>query len=264
MDDIIKIKNLYFEYKEKVLFEHFDLCIKRNSFTSIVGPNGSGKSTLIKILNSLEKFSGHIMIDGVNFDSGNKEYIKNKIGIVFDISQYVFKQATVGDELSFILKKLDYSVDEKEVLVNKVSELLKIRHLIDDNPNNLNDSAKQMVALACTLVKNPKILIIDDTLNMIDNKEKLFRKLRKLIDLTIINITYDLNECLFGDRVVVIDNGKVVLQGKSKVILQEEKLLNGIGLKVPFMVDLSIKLKFYNLISEVIFDVNKMVNKLWK
>ena len=264
MNEIIKIKDLTFQYADKIVFDNLDLNINRNSFTTIVGPNNCGKSTLVRILCGLEKFDGYIMIDGLSLNSENLDYIKMKLGIIFETNNHAFVAETVTDEIAFILENLCYPKAEIKKEINRVSRLLNLQTILNKDPNNLNDNDKQLVALACALVVRPKVLIIDETLNMVNDKKTIFAKLKTLKDITIVNISHDLNDCLYGDEIVVLNAGKAVLQGNNKDVLSQDDILNKIGLKVPFIVDLSLKLQYYDLVDDIILDMDEMVAKLWK
>jgi len=82
--------------------------------------------------------------------------------------------------------------------------------------------------------------------------------------ITIINVTHDMDELKYGDDIILIDNGNLILKGPKEEVLLEEKEFNKLNLELPFMVSLSIKLKYYGLIDHLIFDMNEMVNEIWK
>ena len=264
MDSIINIRDLIFKQDDRFIFKGFNLNIKRDSFTTIVGPNGGGKSTLVRILCGLEKFDGYINIDGISLTKENLNHIKMKIGIVFETNDQAFVAETVTDEMAFILENLCYPKKKKKKEINWVSTFLNLKDILNKDPNNLNDNDKQLVSLACILVNHPKVIIIDETLDMVDNKELLFQKLKTLKDTTIINITHDLSDALYSDEIIVLASGKVILQGDKKTILKQEEILNKNGLQLPFIIDLSLKLKYYDLVDEIIFTTDEMVDKLWK
>ena len=132
----------------------------------------------------------------------------------------------------------------------------------------LDDSRKQIVALASALVHNPDILILDEALEEIDSIKRkeiliLLQQLNKE-GLTILNITHDVNEAMYGSEIIIIDKGKVLIQGKNEDVYKEEKIFKKLGFELPFMVELSNRLMFYDLIKKPIYDMEKMVNTLWK
>ena len=158
------------------------------------------------------------------------------------------------------------TIDDK---IKKLSEYLKIEGLLEKNPHYLSGGEKQMVALASALVIEPKILILDEAFTMLDGVEKdsilkLLKKLVKEKKITIINVTHDMEDTVYGDKIIVLDRGKIIFNDDKEVVYREEKKLKSIGLELPFMVDLSNKLRYYGLVDENILSMNAMVNHLWK
>ena len=96
------------------------------------------------------------------------------------------------------------------------------------------------------------------------NMLKLLRKIKKDFNVTILNITHDIEESIYGDDIFVINNGKVVVHDSKKNVYKQEKLLNKLGFELPFMVSLSNKLSYYDLLDKVIYDMEDMVDLLWK
>lgn len=269
MDYILTIRDLFFKYSEKVIFENFNLNIKRGIWTTIIGPNGGGKSTLVKIMIGLFRSNGSITIDNMVLDNKNVKEIKKKIGVLFENPDVTFVAETVMDEMAFTLENLEKDKEEIKNKILEVSEYLKITDLLDKNPHRLSGGQKQLVALASVLVADPVILILDEAINRIDNHErinilKILKKLNEDKKITIINVTHDIEESVFGSEVILIDCGKVILNGDKELVFKEEKIFNKIGLEMPFMASLSIKLMYYNLIDKMIFDMDEMVDKLWK
>ncbi len=269
MDDILNINDLTFKYKDNTIFDKFNLTIKRGTWTTIIGPNGSGKSTLVKIIMGLLKAEGYITIDNTLKTNNNIKQIRKIIGVIFENPDSTFVAETVMDEMAFALENLEKGKDEIRNKINEVSGYLNITELLEKNPFQLSGGQKQLVAIASILVLEPKILILDEAINRIDYLERnnileVLYKLNKEKGITIINITHDIEEALYGDDVVLIDNGKIILNGSKELVFNEEKVFNTIGIDIPFMASLSLKLMYYNLIDEMIFDMDEMVNKLWK
>ena len=136
------------------------------------------------------------------------------------------------------------------------------------NPHDLNSNQKQLVSLASALVHDPKVLILDEALTMLDpfDKEKILKILKELNNkgLTIINISHDIEDTLISDKIYILDKGKVVLEGTKEEVYKQEKVLYNLGFNLPFMVELSNRLKFYDLIDHTIYDMEEMVDTLWK
>jgi len=269
MTNIIEVNNLSFRYKNKFIFDNLNLAIKEGEWVSIVGPNGSGKTTLAKLLVGLLPSNDSIIVDNLPFNNDNMALVRKRIGIIFTNTSNYFVGETVADEIAFVLENQAYKHNEMESMIHNIAALLEIDKLLDKDPQTLSGGEKQKVALASVLVSNPKILIIDGALEMIDANTKkeifnLISKLQKELSLTIINLTHDLEETYYADRIIVIKDGCILVDGPTKEVLKEDKVFNRIGLEIPFMVDLSIKLQLYGLIDKLIFDMNEMVDALWQ
>lgn len=268
MDNIIQIKDLNFTYQDQVIFKNLNLNIKKNSFVSIIGPNGSGKSTLIRILSGLNSYDGYITINGHYLNKENIKIIRRTLGIVFDNSDNQFIGQTVIDDLAFNLENLSYSKEEINKEISYIAKLFKIEKILLSEPSNLNNSTKQKVAIASALIHKPKILMLDESLHQLDNKDKkiVFKALetyKKEHDLTIILITHNQEDTILSDRIIVIDKQKIILDGKVEEVYTKEKILHNLGIEIPFIIKLSINLKLYDLIDEIYLDKDKLVNKLW-
>lgn len=269
MDNIITIKKLSFSYDNKVIFSDFNLNIEKGKFIHVVGPNGSGKSTLVRILVGLLKSSGNINIYHMNLCDDNILDIRKNIGVVFENPDDAFVTETVCDEIVFSLENLRYSRKQMQKKLDSILDLIPVSHLLDKNPRYLSGGEKQLVSLACALILDPKILILDEAFTMVDGieKRKLLKLLKKICNdkkTTIINITHDMEETTYGDKIVVLNKGKIVFNDSKLEVYKNEKELKRIGLELPFMVDLSNRLSYYGLVDKVILDMNAMVRHLWK
>lgn len=269
MDNMIVINNMNFKYDDNVVFNNFNLSIKKGSFTTLIGNNGCGKSTLVRLLTGLINSNNSIYIDGVLLCSENISLIRKNIGVVFENPDNCLISETVFYDLAFPLENLNYSSDFIYSRVNEVSSYLGIDYLLDKCPRDLSGGEKQLVSLGCALVVEPSLLILDEAFSMVDEVSKvklldLLKKINKDFGTTILNITHDIEESLYGSDIVLIDNGQVILHDDKVLVYKQEKLLKKLGFELPFMVDLSNRLSYYDLIDGFIFDMDEMIDLLWK
>lgn len=267
--NIIDINNLSFKYKDKLVFDNFNLKIEAGTFTTIIGLNGSGKSTLIKILLGLVKAEGEIKVNDIILDKKTIKEIRRLIGVVFENPDNQFVAETVMDDIAFSLENLQMQSKSIKTKVKEIANYIGINHLLEKEPHSLSGGEKQLVALASALVHEPKILILDEALTMVDIRVRkqiydILKDLHQNKKMTIINVTHDMDELLYSDDIILIDNGNLILKGPKEEVFLEEKTFNKLNLDLPFMVSLSIKLMYYGLIDHLIFDMNEMVNEIWK
>jgi energy-coupling factor transport system ATP-binding protein len=173
---------------------------------------------------------------------------------------------TVYEELYFSLESLNYNQKEIKAKIDLITKKIGIAHLLYFNPYTLSGGEKQLVLFAIALIKEPKILILDEAMTMLDpaNKLKIYDLLLELKDnTTVINICHDLEDALNGEEIIILNNGAVVAEGKTERVLSNIKNLKKIGIEPPFMLELSDKLKYYELITKPIYSIEKMVDKIW-
>ena len=265
---MISIKKLGFKYRQKEIFSDLDMVIEKGKITSIIGPNGCGKSTLVKILVGLYRYTGSIVIDNIPLLKDNRKAIRQKIGVVFTNPDNQFVAETVIDDIAFTLENMNYKKIHISKKIEEVTKYLGIYDILEANPHDLNSNQKQLVSLASALVHDPDILILDEALTLLDPLEKdrvldILKDLNKK-GLTILNISHDIEDTLISDMIYVMDEGKIILSGSKEEVYKEEKVLKSLGFKLPFMVELSNRLMFYDLIDHVIYDMKEMVDILWK
>lgn len=268
MGNIIEINNLYFNYKDNNIFNNFSLSIKKGEWITLTGPNGSGKTTLIKILSGLIITDSNIKISNILLNKNSIYEIRKTIGVVFDNLDNNFLCETVEEELVFPLENLCYSKKEMAIRLKELANIFNLEKIINKSINDLSIYEKVIISIASVLSYNPDILIMDETLSYLNNKEK--EKILKILSLlnkkglTIINSTHNLEESYNSDRLVVINGGKVILDNKPILVMEQEKELNKIGINLPFEVDLSLKLKLYDLLDSTVLNINEMVDLLWQ
>ncbi len=267
--NIVSLKNVNLKYQEKTIFNNLNIDIKEGDFITIIGENGSGKSSLVKIILGLIDADGEIIIDNLLMNFENKKNIISKIGFVFENPDNQFLTSTVKEELAFPLENLNMKKEVIEEKISKISSFMKIDDLLDREPHTLSGGEKQLVSLGTALITEPKILIIDEALNMIDlyDRDRIYKILKKINEnnkMTIINVTHDVDEVLYGKKIALLSKGNIINYESTKKILSDEKKFNELKLDIPFIVDLSNKLNYYGLVNKMYLDMNDMVNDLWK
>lgn len=247
---VVQIKNLNFNYGENVIFNNFNLNISEGKFVTILGKNGSGKTTLAKILGGFYK--KNILIYGEN------DY--QNIKVIFDDLDFD------GIVMNILINSLK-GLDKKEISdrVIEVSKLFGFDKLLNKDYDTLCLKDKKIVNLGIGILSKPKVLVLDNILEGLDKKNRniILKKLKKL-KITVINLSNDVNDALISDEVVIIGGGKVLLKGSKKRVLEDENFFETYDMELPFTVNLSNKLKFYELIDRVYFDDKKLVDDLWK
>jgi len=264
---IIKVKSMSFKYDNNYIFKDFDLDINPRSFVCIIGKNGSGKSTLAKILIGLYQAYGYITIDGYLLNNFYLKKIRRVFSVCFDNADDHFIGETVKDDLAFSLENLEYSREEIEACISNIAKKFKLDGILEKSPNELTNSEKEKVAIASSLIHNPKILLLDESIHKLNASDKklvfkILKEYQEEHELTIILITHNLEDTLYSDRIIVLDKGKIILDDNKEKIYEDDKL-EKLGFKLPFMVKLSHNLMLYDLIDKIYFDEKELVDILW-
>lgn len=242
-------------------FTKFSIEIPLNSLVFVTGSNNSGKSLLLKVLAGIVNIKNKITYD--------KEIIKSDNDISY-IATLTFNYATVLKNIRYPLERLGYEDDKINVLVRDIAKDLKITNLLNKNIKDLNEYEKLRVFLASKVIYNPKLLLLDDPCLFLSPLEKeefmSFLEQLRTRGITIVVSSSSLDEVVYtiNSIIYVLDKGMIVSKGDMLEVLSDDSLLNKIGLELPFMVDLSVKLEYYNLTDKINLSPLGMVEHLWK
>lgn len=265
-DNVIEVNNLSLPFA----FQNFNISFERNKITAITGANNCGKTTLIRSI------IGQIFTDNtIYIFSQELEYYRiTELNIIMKSiipGEFIFQKETAYEELLSSLDYLEITGETKNKKVKTIIKDLELTKIEKQSPLKLSLSDQIKLQLAKCLISQPKILLLDDIfiyMSKNDTKQiiETLKKYQEEMDLTIVLTTSNLNDCLSCDYVYVIDNNTVALEGTPESVLTKDNVLNRIGLELPFMVDLSVKLCDYDLINDINLniDVDGMVDILWK
>ncbi|MBP2028048.1 energy-coupling factor transport system ATP-binding protein [Acetoanaerobium pronyense] len=275
MDKMIRIENLTFEYTDgdRVVkaIDNVSLDIKKGEFVAIIGHNGSGKSTLAKHLNAiLIPTSGKVFVaDMDTSDIENTWAIRQVAGMVFQNPDNQLVATVVEEDVAFGPENLGIEPKEIRARVDEALKNVRMTEFAKKAPHLLSGGQKQRVAIAGIIAMKPQCIVLDEPTAMLDprgRKEVMdtVYRLNQEEKITVINITHFMEEAVNADKIFVMENGRVIMQGTPTEIFKEVKKLKELGLDVPQMTELAYELKEEGLdISSEILTVEEMVNKLW-
>lgn len=246
---LIEINNLTHIYSEGLPFEKkavddISLKVEENEFIGLIGHTGSGKSTFIQHLNGLLKpSSGEIIIDGTRVDKSgaNLTDLRKKVGLVFQYPEYQLFEETIERDIAFGPKNLDISEEEVQERVKSSMESVGLDYKTykDKSPFELSGGLKRRVAIAGVLAMEPKVLILDEPTAGLDprGRDEILSEIESIHEkrkMTVILVSHSMEDVAkIAERIVVLDKGKVFLDGEPRDIFREEDKLLGVGLGIP-------------------------------
>lgn len=178
-----------------------------------------------------------------------------------------FLAETVRDELAYSLESLAVPKHEMIERIESISIMMGLTKLLEKSPKSLSDSAKVKLSIAEALITNPRVLVIDNMLSLLDenDKEKVYKALKQYTKNNgiILNFTTQIEETLLGTDIIITDKTKVLLSGKTMSVLNEEKLMKRLGYNLPFIIQLNKYLKDYELIRNYNLSYESLVNSIW-
>lgn len=250
------------------IFTNFSIGIEEHKFISIAGPNNSGKTTLLRILDRQIDCLNTITINNIKIENYKITDLSNLIKTIIP-KEIVFVNNTVEEELNFYLEQTNLSKEQKQKRYKQVIKDLKLTKYLSTDLKCLNDAEIIKLQLAAALLTCPQILLIDNIGLYFDKKEMLdiinvLKEYQHQEQITIIMVTSNLEEVLKTDYLYVIADSSILIEGEPLEVIQKDNVMNKAGLNLPFMIDLSVKLRDYDLVKEIEQDQDRMVELLWK
>lgn len=252
MEKIIEFKNVSFKYSEEEtnVINDLSLDFYEGQFTCVLGHNGSGKSTLAKLINAINyPTQGSVISFG--YDTSNEENeikIRQNVGMVFQNPDNQIVATIVEDDVAFGPENLGVP---REEIRKRVDDALKAVDMYEyrlHEPHKLSGGQKQRVAIAGAIAMQTKCIVLDEPTAMLDPKGRrevmaALKTLKNEMGMTIILITHFMDEAVNADRVVVMNDGAVCLEGTPAEVFAHTEQLKQIGLSVPKPLELALELK---------------------
>ena len=277
---MISIQDVVYEYirrddEEQVVgvelaVDHLSFEINKGEFIAVLGHNGSGKSTLAKLINAiLVPGEGCIEVDGIDTRKPEMVWeIRQRAGMVFQNPDNQIVHNIVEEDVGFGPENLGVPTAEIWERVNDSLKKVGMYEHRKESPNNLSGGQKQRVAIAGVLAMKPKCIIFDESTAMLDpvgRREvlKAVHEINKKEEITILWVTHYMDEVTEADRVLVMNHGKVAMQGKPKQVFAEAEKLQEYHLAVPQVTELALELRRQGMdIPTDLITVDEFVNCL--
>ena len=277
---MIKAKNVVFEYQKydeegnvcetKRAVDGVEIDVKKGDFVAILGHNGSGKSTLAKHINALLLPSeGEVWVAGMNTKEENHVWdIRQSAGMVFQNPDNQIIGTVVEEDVGFGPENMGIPTEEIWVRVEEALKAVGMYKYRKHSPNRLSGGQKQRVAIAGIVAMHPQCIVLDEPTAMLDpnGRKEVIRAVRALNmveDITVLLITHYMEEVVHADKVIVMDEGKVVMQGTPKEIFARVEELQALRLDVPQVTLLAHELKKKGIpLSDGILTIEELVNEL--
>lgn len=275
MEPIIRLQDLRFEYlsfegEEIAALNGVTLDIQKGEFVAVIGHNGSGKSTLAKHLNALLRpSSGVVWIKGMDTRDEDKLWeIRQTAGMVFQNPDNQLVATVVEEDVAFGPENLGLPPEEIRKRVADALKVVGMQEYAQAAPHYLSGGQKQRVAIAGILAMKPEIIVLDEPTAMLDpvgrhEVMETIKYLNKHEGITVVHITHYMEEAVDADRVIVMEQGKIVLQGTPRQVFSQVEVLKEIGLDVPQVTELAYRLRAEGLdIPLNVLKVEEMVDAI--
>ena len=240
--------------KEIPALKALDLSVEKGEYIAVLGHNGSGKSTLAKLINLiLIPTSGKLFVDGKDVSSKDLSVdevfeVRKRIGMVFQNPDNQIVATVVEEDVAFGVENLGLPREEIKRRVSSSLDLVGMKSYAGHAPHKLSGGQKQRVAIAGIIAMKPEVIIFDESTAMLDPEGRkavvdIMEMLNREEGITVINITHYMEEAARADRVVVVNDGELILDGTPGNVFSKVDLLHKIGLESPQGMELACKLR---------------------
>lgn len=251
--EILKAENVSFSYDQKnYAVKNVSLSVNEGEYLAVIGHNGSGKSTLARLFNALlTPTAGSITVDGYSTADKDKTAlfeIRKRVGVVFQNPDNQLVASIVEDDVAFGPENIGIKREEIGERIDYALKAVGMEGFRKSSPTRLSGGQKQRIAIAGVLALKPRILVLDESTAMLDpqgRKEILsvVKKLNREDNVAVIAITHYMEEVLAADRVAVINDGEIAMQGTPAEIFSRIKEIKAMGLELPLAAYIAEKLR---------------------
>ncbi len=268
----LRMEDVSYQYEPdaRPAVSHVTLAVERGSFVAVLGHNGSGKSTLAKLMNALFlPTEGRVLVCGMDTLTEEKVWnIRRHAGMVFQNPDNQIVANVVREDVAFGLENLGVPQDEMVRRVEVSLSAVRMSEFAETAPHMLSGGQKQRVAIAGVLAMEPELIIMDEATAMLDPSGRAevlatVRKLNREKGMTVVWITHFMEEAAIADRLIVMNDGSVALEGTPRQVFSRVNEIKALGLDVPPMAELAQTLRERGMpLPEGILTVSDMVKEL--
>jgi energy-coupling factor transport system ATP-binding protein len=274
MKPIIALENVSFSYKinensSVSVLKDISFSIFPGEYVAIIGHNGSGKSTLSKHFNGLlTPGSGDVWVHGYNTkDDSKKLDIRKGVGMVFQHPDNQIVATIVEEDVAFGLENIGVPRDEMKQRIDEALEVVKMSEFRKRPPHHLSGGQKQRVAIAGVLAMQPDCIVFDESTSMLDTfgRNEVLQVMRKMneMGMTIITVTHRMSEAAEADRIIVVEDGKIVMDGIPREIFKHKEILMQLQLDIPAVSQMAeIVHKEIPVFSKELIHENELINEV--
>ena len=257
----LELKNISYFGKDKIIIKSFDCAIKKGDNLTILGGPASGKTTLSKVFENSIKYDGTYKINNIEISDVNKYNVDRYVSVINN--EYIDNNKKIVDILFESLDEFAYGEDDKKDRIDEITKYFNIDYL-DNKLNEVTKDKYYYIKIVISYLKMYDYIVLDNILCYLNKKqiEKIYSYANER-KISIINITSNIKEVLYSNYSIYIYNGLIALEGDTLLCLKEEKIIRRLGFNLPFIYDLSLQLKYYNVIDDICLDERSLIDKIW-